>query len=124
RLCLPSFPTRRSSDLGGFQTGIASGLGVLLSSAIGVFLGVEVWSYALALVLGMLGARIPGLRKEGATIATTAIFLLSTGFTEDVPALVDRMIEISIGVAIGVGVNLIVMPPLWDQQAASTVKSL
>src|SRR5699024_10100159 len=33
-------------------------------------------------------------------------------------------IEISIGVAIGGGVNLIVVPPLWDQQAASTVKSL
>lgn len=117
-------PTVSSSLTSGFQTVIASGVGVLLSSAIGVFLGVEVWSYALALVLGMLGARIPGLRKEGATIATTAIFLLSTGFTEDVPALVDRMIEISIGVAIGVGVNLIVIPPLWDQQAASTVKSL
>ena len=34
------------------------------------------------------------------------------------------MIEISIGVAIGVGVNLIVVPPLRDRQAAETVEAL
>ena len=117
-------PTVSSSITSGFQTVIASGLGVLLSSAIGTYLGVEVWSYALALVLGMLGSRIPGLRQEGATIATTAVFLLSTGFTEDGPALIDRMLEISIGVAIGVGVNLLIVPPLREKQAAQTVESL
>lgn len=117
-------PTVSSSITSGIQTVVASAIGVLLSSAIGAYLGVSVWSYALALLLGMLGSRVPGLRKEGATIATTAIFLLSTGFTEDVPALLDRMIEISIGVAIGVGVNLIVVPPLRDRQAAETVEAL
>ncbi|MEY8579058.1 aromatic acid exporter family protein [Corynebacteriaceae bacterium 6-324] len=117
-------PTVSSSITSGFQTVIASGLGVLLSSAIGTYLGVEVWSYALALLLGMLGSRIPGLRQEGATIATTAVFLLSTGFTEDGPALIDRMLEISIGVVIGVGVNLLIVPPLREKQAAQTVESL
>lgn len=117
-------PTVSSSITSGFQTVIASGIGVLLSSAIGTYLGVEVWSYALALVLGMLGSRIPGLRQEGATIATTAVFLLSTGFTEDGPALLDRMVEISIGVVIGVGVNLLIVPPLRERQAAQTVESL
>lgn len=117
-------PTVSGSITSGFQTVIASGLGVLLSSAIGTYIGVEVWSYALALVLGMLGSRIPGLRQEGATIATTAVFLLSTGFTEDGPALLDRMLEISIGVVIGVGVNLLIVPPLREKQAAQTVESL
>ena len=117
-------PTVSSSITSGFQTVIASGLGVLLSYAIGTYIGVEVWSYALALVLGMLGSRIPGLRQEGATIATTAVFLLSTGFTEDGPALLDRMLEISIGVVIGVGVNLLIVPPLREKQAAQAVESL
>lgn len=117
-------PTVSGSITSGFQTVIASGLGVLLSSAIGTYIGVEVWSYALALVLGMLGSRIPGLRQEGATIATTAVFLLSTGFTEDGPALLDRMLEISIGVVIGVGVNLLIVPPLREKQAAQTAESL
>ena len=117
-------PTVSSSITSGFQTVIASGLGVLLSSAIGTYLGVEVWSYALALLLGMLGSRIPGLRQEGATIATTAVFLLSTGFTENGPTLVDRMIEITIGVVIGIGVNLLIVPPLREKQAAHTVESL
>lgn len=74
----------------------------------------EVWSYALALLLGMLGSLIPGLRKEGATITTTAVFLHSTGFTEDVSALLDKMIEISIGVSNGVRINLIVLPPRFE----------
>lgn len=78
----------------------------------------------MALVLGMLGSRIPGLRQEGSTIATTAVFLLSTGFTEDGPALLDRVLEISIGVVIGVGVNLLIVPPLREKQAAQTVESL
>lgn len=117
-------PTVNSSLTSGLQTVVASGIGVLLSSAVSAFLGVNVWSYALAIFLGLLGSRIPGLRKEGAAIATTAVFLLSTGFTEDTPTLIDRMVEISIGVAIGVGINLIVIPPLRDQEAVSAVEAL
>lgn len=116
--------TVSSSVAQGAQTLIASFIGVLMSFVIGVYLGVEIWTYALAILVGMLGARIPGLRRDGISIATTAIFLLSTGFTEDTPALIDRMIEIGIGVAIGIGVNLVVLPPLRDKQAAQTVDDL
>lgn len=116
--------TVSSSVVQGTQTLIASFIGVLMSFVIGVYLGVEIWTYALAILAGMLGARIPGLRRDGISIATTAIFLLSTGFTEDTPALIDRMIEIGIGVAIGIGVNMVVLPPLRDKQASQTVDDL
>lgn len=116
--------TVSSSVVKGAQTVIASAIGVLMSFVIGVYLGVEIWTYALAILVGMLGSRIPGLRQDGISIATTAIFLLSTGFTEDAPALIDRMIEIGIGVAIGIGVNFLVLPPLRDKQAARTVDEL
>lgn len=109
-------PTVTSSLTSGVQTILASGIGVILSSAVGLYLGVTIWSYALAIFLGLVGSRIPGIRKEGATIATTAVFLLSTGFTEDTPALIDRMIEITIGVTIGVGFNFIIVPPLRDNR--------
>lgn len=108
----------------GAQTMIASFIGVLMSFAIGVYLEVNIWTYALAIFVGMLGSRIPGLRRDGISIATSAIFLLSTGFTEDTPALIDRVIEIGIGVVIGIGVNVLVLPPLRDRQAARTVDEL
>ncbi len=108
----------------GAQTMIASFIGVLMSFAIGVYLEVNIWTYALAIFVGMLGSRIPGLRRDGISIATSAIFLLSTGFTEDTPALIDRVIEIGIGVVTGIGVNMLVLPPLRDRQAAQTVDEL
>lgn len=97
---------------------------MLLSSAIGVYLGVEVWTFALALAVGLIAARLPGIRREGTEIATTAIFLLAAGFTEDTPALVERVVEVGLGVGIGVLVNLLVMPPLRDAQASQTVDDL
>lgn len=117
-------PTVASSLARGGQTLIASGIGVVMSFAIGAYLGVGVWSYALAIFVGLLGARIPGLRREGIAISTTAIFLLSAGFSEDTAGLVDRTIEVGVGVVIGVGINLVVFPPLRDQRAALAVDNL
>ena len=85
--------TVASSVAQGAQTMVASFIGVLMSFVIGVYLEVNIWTYALAIFVGMLGSRIPGLRRDGISIATSAIFLLSTGFTEDTPALIDRVIE-------------------------------
>ena len=116
--------TVASSVAQGAQTMVASFIGVLMSFAIGVYLEVNIWTYALAIFVGMLGSRIPGLRRDGISIATSAIFLLSTGFTEDTPALIDRVIEIGIGVVTGIGVNMLVLPPLRDKQAAQTVDDL
>ncbi len=44
----------------GVQSTIASSVGVLVSFAIGALLGVSVWTFALALLVGLLGARITG----------------------------------------------------------------
>lgn len=117
-------PTVTSSLVRGAQTLIASVIGVVMSFVIGVYLGVEIWTYALAMFVGLLGSRIPGLRREGIAIATTAVFLLSTGFTEEAPLLVDRVIEIGLGVAIGIGVNILLLPPLRDKQASALVDDL
>lgn len=108
----------------GVQTSIASALGVGLSFIIGNYLGVSVWTYALALLVGLIAARIQWIRDEGVAIATTAIFLLSSGFEDQEPLLGDRMIEVGLGVAVGVLVNLLVIPPLRDGQAARYVDSV
>src|SRR5699024_6934047 len=91
---------------------------------IGAWLGVSVWTFALALLVGLVGARITWIRDEGIAIATTAIFVLGSGFGDQQPLLMDRIIEVALGVAVGVTVNLLVIPPLRDQQASRYVDSI
>ncbi|WP_232820227.1 aromatic acid exporter family protein [Brachybacterium sp. YJGR34] len=108
----------------GLQTTVASALGVGLSFLVGALLGVHLWSFALALLVGLLVAKIPGIREEGVAVATTAIFVLGSGFGEQAPLLEDRILEVALGVGVGVAVNLVVVPPLRDRQAAQTVDSI
>ena len=108
----------------GLQTSVASVIGVGLSFVVGNYLGVNVWTYALALMVGLILARIRWIRDEGVAIATTGIFLLSSGFNDQEPLLLDRMLEVGVGVAIGIAVNFLVIPPLRDWQAAQHVDSI
>ncbi|MGO1886255.1 MAG: FUSC family protein [Citricoccus sp.] len=108
----------------GVQTFVASTLGVGLSFVIGNTWGVSVWSFALALLIGLILARIPGIRSEGVAVATTALFVLSSGFTDQEPLLLERIVEVGVGVAFGLAINLLVIPPLQDRQAARYVDSI
>ncbi|GAA1157668.1 FUSC family protein [Nesterenkonia sandarakina] len=108
----------------GVQTTIASTLGVGLSFLIGHFLGVSLWTFALALLVGITAARVSWIRDEGIAIATTAIFVLGSGFDDQQPLLDDRIIEVAVGVAAGLVVNLLILPPLRDKQAGRYVDSI
>lgn len=105
----------------GVQTTVASAIGVGLSFLIGAYLGVSVWTFALAMLVGLAGARLSWIRDEGVAIATTAIFVLGSGFSEQQPLLLDRILEVGVGVGIGVLVNLLIIPPLRERQAARHV---
>lgn len=108
----------------GIQTTVASTVGVGLSFVIGFFLGVSVWTFALALFVGVAAARISWIRDEGVAIATTAIFVLGSGFDEQAPLLDDRIFEVALGVGAGVLANLLIFPPLRDKQAGRYVDSV
>ncbi|WP_243730343.1 FUSC family protein [Nesterenkonia salmonea] len=108
----------------GIQTTVASTIGVGLSFVIGFFLGVSLWTFALALLVGVAAARISWIRDEGVAIATTAIFVFGSGFDEQAPLLDDRILEVAVGVAAGVLVNMLIVPPLGDKQAGRYVDSL
>ncbi|MGO2311475.1 FUSC family protein [Brachybacterium tyrofermentans] len=108
----------------GLQTLVASILGVALSFVIGAWLGVSVGTFALALAVGMVVALVPWIRDEGVAIATTAIFVLGAGFGQQQPLLLDRILEIGLGVAVGIAVNLLIIPPLREEQAARYVDSI
>lgn len=99
------------------QTLVATILGIAVTYAVSTVFGVAMWTYALALLVGLLLARLRWIRKEGITVATMAIFLLSDGFSDNSAQLSDRILEILVGVAIGCSVNLIILPPFRDKQA-------
>ena len=104
----------------GAQTAISSAVGMGLAFVIMNVFGVNFWTFALALFIGLMGARLSWIRDEGVAIATTAIFI----FTADDPMFADRFIELLLGVAIGILVNVLVLPPLRDRQAARYVDSI
>lgn len=112
------------SMMRGIGTIVSSVAGVVLSYAIGEYLGVSVWTMAGALLIGLCASRLKWLRDEGLAIATTAVFVLGSGFSSQEPLLFDRIEEIAIGVAIGVIVNLMIIPPVRDRQAAHYVDSI
>ena len=104
----------------GAQTTISSAVGMGLAFVIMQFLGVNIWTFALALFVGLMGARLSWIRDEGVAIATTAIFI----FTAEDPMFADRFIELILGVSVGIVVNMLVVPPLKDQQAGRYVDSI
>lgn len=108
----------------GVQSTIASLLGIGVAFLVGHLLGVSVWTYALALLVGLVLARLPWIRDEGVTVATMSIFILSDGFSEQQQQFGDRMMEIAVGIVVGVVVNLLVLPPLRDRQASRYVDSV
>ncbi len=121
---LTVYPTVYQSLLRGAQSTVASWAGVGLSFVIGSYLGVGLWTFALAIFVGLVASRIPWIRHEGVAIATTGIFILGDGFTERQPVLLDRIIEVAVGAGVGLVVNLLLIPPLRDQQAARYVDDI
>lgn len=104
----------------GVQTTVSSAVGMGLAFVVIYFLGVNIWTFAFALFVGLLGARMSWIRDEGVAIATTAIFI----FTAPEPMFFDRSLELLVGVGVGIVVNLLVVPPLKNRQAAKYVDSI
>jgi hypothetical protein len=105
----------------GAQQVAATVLGVLLSFLLAELLGINAVTLATALLAALLLARVGVLRDEGVTVATTALFVLTTGYNQQESMLGDRIGATVLGIAVGVMVNLLVFPPLDDRSAARHV---
>ena len=111
------FGTLRS----GVQQVAATVVGVLVAFAAGHFLGVTAVSLGLAVLVGLAAGSVRGLRSEATTAAATAIVVLTTGYADDGGMLAARLLDVGIGVAVGLLVNLLVWPPLRDRGAAHQI---
>ena len=107
--------TVRSSVWRGGQTVAATFLGIVVSYLAVVSLGAGVLSLGAAVLVGLLLARLTAIRTEGVTVATTALFVLTSGTAEESVLLLHRFADTLLGVAVGVTVNLLVVPPLDDR---------
>lgn len=113
----------RSVSRGAQQVG-ATVLGVLLSFALAELLGINGVSLFLAMLAALLLARMGILRQEGVTVATTALFVLTTGYSAQENLLVERILATALGIGVGVLVNLLVLPPLTHRSAAQHVDTI
>ena len=81
-------------------------------------------SLGLALLAGLLQSRAGVLRDKGVTVATTALFVLTTGYEQQQTMHFDRFLDTAIGVAAGIVANLVIVPPLNDRSAQQQVDKI
>src|ERR1700744_551127 len=76
---------------GGAQQAAASVLGVLIAFAAGQLFGLGALSLGLAVLIGLAIGTVPGLRAQATTAATTAIVVLTTGYSANDHLLAARL---------------------------------
>ncbi len=101
----------------GTQQVAATFLGVLLAWTSGTLFGIGPLGMGVMLAASFLIGRHRWLREEATTIATTGIVVLATNAIDDSNLLASRLLDTTVGVVVGLAVNLLVWPPLRDRAA-------
>ena len=87
-------------------------------------LGVDVWSVAVVLVVGLAIGALPWFEGQTTTIAATALIVLTTGYADNDFMLLSRLADTAIGIAVGLVVNAAVWPPLRRRTAVAAMDAL
>ncbi len=106
----------RTVSRGGQQVA-ATFAGVFLAWGCGGLFGTGPAGMAVMLVVAFLLGRHRWLRDEAATIATTGIVVLATNAIGQSNLLTSRLLDTTVGIVVGLLVNLLVWPPLRDRAA-------
>ena len=99
-------------------------LGVLLAWAVGNLIGLDAVAVSVLLVAGLGIGATRFFREETTAVAATGLVVLTTGFSTHDAALLDRLFDTFIGIAVGLLVNFLVWPPLRDYSAAKAVDAI
>jgi uncharacterized membrane protein YgaE (UPF0421/DUF939 family) len=108
----------------GGQQVVATFAGVFLAWGCGGLFGVGPMGLAVMLVVAFLLGRARFLRDESTTIATTGIVVLATNAIGQSNLLTSRLLDTTVGVVVGLAVNLLVWPPLRDRAAWARAEGL
>jgi len=113
----------RTVSRGGQQI-VATFLGVFLAWASGSLFGVGPLGMGVMLAAAFLLGRHRWLEEESMTVATTGIVVLATNAIGESHLLAGRLLDTSVGVVVGLAVNLAVWPPLRDRAARTFAHEL
>lgn len=94
---------------------------VLLSSAAVALLPWELAAIGMAVFLGLVIGQWQVFGSSGPWIGVTALLILTSGTMQDT-LLIDRLIETTIGVVIGLIVNTVVLPPSYPYSSADAIR--
>jgi uncharacterized membrane protein YgaE (UPF0421/DUF939 family) len=89
---------------------MATALGLVVSFTVAELLGLGAATLGIALFMSLVLSRAGLLRDEGVTVATTALFVLTTGYEHQESVLLDRFLDTAIGVGVGIVANLVILP--------------
>ena len=110
----------RTVSRGGQQIA-ATFVGVVLAWGCGRLFDSGALGMGTMLVVAFLLGRHRWLRDESTTIATTGIVVLATNAAFETDLLASRLLDTTVGVVVGLLVNLLVWPPLRDRAAWARV---
>ncbi len=113
----------RTVSRGGQQV-VATFLGVILAAAAGTLFGIGPLGMGVMLAAAFLIGRHRWFSEESMTIATTGIVVLATNAIDDSHLLAGRLLDTTVGVVVGLAVNLLVWPPLRDRAARTHAQRL
>jgi fusaric acid resistance family protein len=110
-------------------------LGAALAIPAGMLLGPDMAAIAIVVIGGVLISGWQRLGDQGTQVTFTALFALLLGGHQPLHYVTHRMIDVGIGVATGLAVNVVVFPPLqlrpaehairqWGESIAHTLEDL
>ncbi len=109
---------------GGARQVAGAVLGVLLAWAVGNLLGLDALAVAVVLTVGLVVGTHRLFGDEVGVVATTALIVLTTGFSDEHNMLLSRLLDTGIGIVVGLVVNLAVWPPLRRRTAIGALDAL
>ncbi len=97
-------------------------IGAALAIPAGMLLGPEMAAIAIVVIGGVLISGWQRLGDQGTQVTFTALFALLLGGHQPLHYVTHRMIDVGIGVATGLAVNIVVFPPLQLRPAEHAIR--
>lgn len=99
-------------------------VGVLVAALVVRVVGEPSVALAVSVFIGAFAGRWSKFGTSGVWIPVTALLMVTYGSASDPVALLDRIIELAVGAAVGVAVNALAAPPLYWRESQHAVESV